>query len=248
MKLGLFIPCYNCEEQVKRVILSLSNIAGPIYFIDNASNDDTSRVIETFCNTRDDCFLLQHHQNYGLGGSFMTAVEVAKEKSIDWIAWFHGDDQAKISDLGALLEATQDKNIDAVLGSRFMHGSKRINYSNIRWLGNLFFNLLSSLILRRKVCDIGSGFNLYRTSSLLSLDVESWPSHIAFDMNLLFYYTSQNKMIFKPIQWDQSDQKSNAKNLQVGLDIIFMLYLWIKHNGLVKSSLPSTKRVFNVKP
>ena len=51
-KILLFIPCFNCQKQIIRVLNSLDNKIidsfGQILIIDNRSNDNTQKVIREF--------------------------------------------------------------------------------------------------------------------------------------------------------------------------------------------------------
>ena len=51
-KILLFIPCYNCEKQILRVLNSLNNevfnFINEIVLVDNRSEDNTRNVIHEF--------------------------------------------------------------------------------------------------------------------------------------------------------------------------------------------------------
>ena len=51
-KILLFIPCFNCEKQIHRVLDSLNSeifkLVNEIILIDNRSNDNTLNVIKKF--------------------------------------------------------------------------------------------------------------------------------------------------------------------------------------------------------
>ena len=51
-KILLFIPCFNCQKQILRVLNSLDDkiidIFEQILIIDNRSNDNTQKVIKEF--------------------------------------------------------------------------------------------------------------------------------------------------------------------------------------------------------
>ena len=74
----------------------------------------------------------------------------------------HGDDQADIEDF--IKVQNEVKNFEWIKFSRFHPKSKLLGYSKIKIIGNKFFNFLFSLILRKKLYDIGSGLDLYNKS------------------------------------------------------------------------------------
>ena len=55
MSVAIFVPSYNCEEQIVRVFEQLKHIDLPIYFIDNSSKDATAKLIKEFCFARAQC-------------------------------------------------------------------------------------------------------------------------------------------------------------------------------------------------
>lgn len=232
MKSLLTIPCYNCQEQIKRVIESIDQevLEGiqEIIFINNLSQDNTSDSIKSYSNTNlsISALLIENKENYGLGGSFKIAHAYAEEKGFDNLIFFHGDDQAVIGDIKPMLSQMDSSNT-AILGARFCPESKLNGYSKIREVGNVAINFIFSIFTRKTIFDIGSGVNIYKVSSLSELKVELWPNHIAFDVNILLGLV-RNKLAFEfyPITWNEVDQVSNAGNFKTGFTVLFMLFKW----------------------
>ena len=74
-KILLFIPCYNCENQILRVLNSLNNqvfnLINEIVLVDNRSEDNTRDVIMEFIkkNEKKNYFkLFLNNENYSFGG------------------------------------------------------------------------------------------------------------------------------------------------------------------------------------
>lgn len=246
VKVAIFVPCYNCAPQLQRLIPQLASLNCDIYYIDNHSSDNTKNTIKSFITASSSQFLICHESNYGLGGSFKTALQVAKNKNYDWLVWFHGDDQAKVEDLKHFIELCFNTKVDAIFGARFHPKAKRFNYSLIRTLGNQALNAIASLILSRPVLELGSGLNAYRVRSLDDAAVESWPNHIAFDMNFLFYFIPKRDYQFEPIEWHETDQVSNARNFQVGFEVLTMLLVWFFKRRLITDSSSKQQRNYSI--
>lgn len=233
MRILIAIPCYNCEAQIGRVLNKLRDFPVPdadFLIVDNKSQDKTSEVIKTILSTypqglRSKFKVLFHRQNYGLGGSFKTIFSYASQNSYDHIVLFHGDDQATRDDLKRMVEEVKSRDPDCLLGARFMDGSTLHNYSLIREYGNKFINFIFSAALGTNIYDIGSGLNSYKVKSLPLEEVMLYPDHIAFDVNLLLHFmgSGRTSTFFLPIEWHEKDQRSNASNLRVGFDVLFML-------------------------
>lgn len=243
----LAIPCFNCAPQIKRVIqklgsTDLSDIT-EIIFINNYSTDQTKETIEngtySTISNKIKISLLNHKENYGLGGSFKTAVNYAKSNNIENLIWFHGDDQADTRDINNMYKYFDKSQKDCIFGARFMSGSKLKNYSHIRDIGNQFLNLIYEIFLGEKIYELGSGLNIYKVNPIYESQIDLWPTHIAFDLNLIFLFIkSRNSYDWFPIRWEERDQISNADNFKVGFKILQYLFIFLirRRYILVKKS------------
>ena len=77
-------------------------------------------------------YLLRNDDNYGLGGSHKVAIAFARKHGFDYLIVLHGDDQGSISDLQPYLAAGTHREVDALLGARFMRGATLQGYSLLR--------------------------------------------------------------------------------------------------------------------
>lgn len=235
MKVLVCIPCYNCAPQISRILEKLQSSKvvsiADILIVDNCSVDDTrEKIMSSLASIqmpiRNKFKFIKHKKNYGLGGTFKTFYENALNKSYDYIALFHGDDQASIQDLETMIDMTLTEQIDCIFGARFKPPTRLHNYSKVREIGNRLINLIYSIFLRKPIYEIGSGLNVYRVSSLPGDEIPFYPDHIAFDINLLFHFLGKKtnyKTKFHSIAWYEADQKSNADNLKVGAQVLIML-------------------------
>ena len=244
MKILIAIPCYNCEKQVLRVLESFESTLVErmdIVLIDNGSRDKTVDVIKKFCSqkTKHRILLYQNSKNYGLGGTHKVAFDLSIKKCFDATIVFHGDDQAQVGDIYPLLNAYKN-NKCSILGSRFSKGSSLINYQSSRIVGNKVLNIVFSIFLKKKIYDLGSGLNLFCNKSLQSISYHSLTDSFNFNVEMLLLFIKEKKCFeFMPITWTESDQISNAKNLNVALSMLKSLFLWFFSFGRNKPSKTS---------
>ena len=213
----IFIPMYNCEKQIPRVIDRIvalgeaqKRFAG-VLVVDNRSRDGSVRAAsEAIRRLSIPARVVQNRENYSLGGSHKVAFALALEEGYDAVAVLHGDDQGDITDLVPQLPLLEQ--YDSVLGSRFARGSRLVNYSGFRIFGNRVFNLLTSVCTGRRITDLGAGLNLYRTEYLRSRFYLPFPNDLTFNVYLLLYGAySGSRFCFFPLSWREEDQVSNAK-------------------------------------
>ena len=218
----LCITAYNCERQIVRVLekvaeheASNQNIWSQVIVIDNISSDKTIDVCLSFLKTGriPSLKIFQNEANYGLGGSHKIAFQLAQKYNADGFIILHGDDQGNIDDLNRLPKDFREYT--ACLGARFAKGSSLKNYPTFRILGNKVFNFIYTIVLKKKIYDMGSGLNIFNIKYLDWSDFRRMPDDLTFNNFFLIYMASQRKdFIFFPISWSEEDQISNAKLLK----------------------------------
>lgn len=217
-KILVFIPGYNCEKQIIRVLKQFDSeileYVNEIIFVNNRSTDNTEKAVLDFKkeNANIPLKILRNDENYNLGGSHKVAFNYAIENNFDYVIVLHGDDQGEIHDLLPYLKNGDYKKYDCLLGSRFLKDSKLKNYSKFRIFGNRVFNIIYSICIGNKVKDLGAGLNMYKTEILKNNFYHKFPDKLTFNCCMLFaanYYKQSTKFI--PISWREDDQVSNVK-------------------------------------
>lgn len=217
-KILLFIPGYNCEKQVIRVLKQINEevleYIDEIIFVNNRSTDKTEKTVLKYKEQHSELPLkvLRNKENYNLGGSHKVAFNYALKNKFDYLIVLHGDDQGNIHDLMPWIKNGDYKQYDCLLGSRFSKGSKLIGYSKFRIFGNRVFNIIYSVCIGKKVKDLGSGLNMYNTKIFKNNFYHKFPDKLTFNCCMLFGHNYYNHSIkFFPITWREDDQVSNVK-------------------------------------
>ena len=232
MKVVLAIPAYNCAPQLKRVLDSiddkLASKFSHILVIDNISPDNTAEVALSFKKQIKNLKVFRNKENYSLGGSHKVAFLFAKKVNASHVAILHGDDQAVASELYDLLRvAESDATIDAVLGSRFMNGSKLEGYDWKRIAGNKVLNTLYTLLTFRRCRDLGSGLNVFNMKIFKDPTYLEFADKLTFNFELLLFLINKKaRIVYWPITWRESDQVSNARNFNIAKIALINLLKW----------------------
>ena len=219
----VFVPMYQCEPQIGRVLERLATHARSwcdhVLVVDNRSRDRSVAVAATALARLDlPGTVLLNNQNVNLGGSHKVAFAYALEQGYDWVVVVHGDDQAEPGDFTALMTAEVLASIDALLGARFGRGSRRTGYAWYRTLGNRVFNLIYSLAAGRRVQDLGSGLNAFRVDYLRTLPYLQLNDDLTFNIHLLLSLINHRaRLRFVPISWRDEDQVSNVRLVRQAL-------------------------------
>lgn len=214
----VFIPVYNCQKQIKRVLskfdTSMQGIFSEILIVDNRSTDETLKSCQQAMEHLPDfkVTLVQNAKNYNLGGSHKVAFQYAIAHKYDYVVVLHGDDQGDIRDMVYQIRNGVHRETDCLLGARFMKQSQLINYSWLRTFGNICFNMLFSLVCRRKLYDLGSGLNGYKVSFLTNGFYLRFPNALTFNYYMILYTVAIGATFrFFPLTWREDDQISNVK-------------------------------------
>ena len=231
-KILLFIPMYNCEKQIVRVLKQLDSevqdYLTQVIIVNNRSTDNGEDAVKSFLQTNKlnlSIKLLRNNDNYGLGGSHKVAFSYAMDNGFDYVIVLHGDDQGHIENILPYLKSREYEHYDCFLGARFKKGSKLDGYSWFRTFGNVVYNMLFSAVVGTMIYDLGSGLNMYSTKILKD------KFYLKFKDNLMFNYCmilgssyKKHKIKFFPIRWSEDDQVSNVK--MVNQAIIVLRLLW----------------------
>ena len=229
-KILLFIPAYNCEKQIVRVLEQLGPaemaFISKVIVVNNLSTDNTEQAVLDFMHAHANLpiTLLRNRENYGLGGSHKVAFGYAMEHGYDYVIVLHGDDQGSISDFIPVLVKGYYRKHDCILGARFMRGSKLEGYSAIRTIGNVVYDFLFAFVTGRRVYDLGSGLNMYSVDMLRSKFYEKFPDNLMFNYLMILasqYYGHDIK--FYPISWREDDQVSNVRMVSQAVKVLGML-------------------------
>lgn len=233
-KILVAIPAYNCEKQIPRVIAGfderLLDRLAKVIIIDNGSKDNTvsaaKKAVKKLGSKKVEVW--QNKSNYSLGGTHKVAFLAGENIGVDYVAILHGDNQAKTSELSRLIDyAIEHPDTGAILGCRFMKGSKLKGYDWKRIWGNRAINVVYSAVALRSSRDLGSGLNLFRVQDLKDRRYLGFDDTLTFNIDLLLdYFKKRTKLAFIPITWTEEDQISNARNFNIGITALKKLFRW----------------------
>lgn len=251
-KLLLFIPMYNCEKQIPRVLAQLTpevcRCLSEVIVVNNRSTDKGEQAVQDFLEAHDLAVtvrLLRNDDNYGLGGSHKVAFQYAMDHGFDHVIVLHGDDQGDIANILPHLQSREYGKYDCFLGARFMKGSKLQGYSKFRTFGNIVYNIYFSVLSGMVVYDLGSGLNLYRTELLKDHFYMKFPDNLMFNCYMLLAAKACGATYrFFPITWAETDQVSNVKMMNQALRTlkIPLHFLFSSRKGFLERERRDTPR------
>ena len=170
MKLVILIPCYNEEQDIKKVIQTIpKKIRGindvQILIVNDGSKD---RTAELALNAGADK-IVSHKENMGVGASFMTGIRNAISMDADIVVTIDADSQFDSNQIPELTVPILNNQLDVVVGSRFLE--KTPDIPKIKMIGNKIFSRIVSWLIGQKFTDTQSGFRAYSKEALINISI-----------------------------------------------------------------------------
>ena len=170
MKLIIYMPAFNEEENIERVIKNLpKKVAGVdeilSLVVDDGSTDNTGTLaLATGAN------VVSHDQNRGVGVAFHSAVNFALETGADILVGIDADGQFDPDEIPDLIAPILANDAEMVIGNRFVAGQPE-SMSYLKYWGNKQVSKLIKYVGGRKYQDVSCGFRAYSWDALLHLNL-----------------------------------------------------------------------------
>ncbi len=173
-RIGVVVPAHNEQRLIRRTITTMPDFVDRIIIVDDASTDDTARIVRDLQNDFDGRLLLiRHESNRGVGAAICTGYKRALAENLDVVAVMAGDAQMDPDDLPRILAPVCQGTAHYVKGNRLFTGESWRMIPHIRYLGNAALSLLTKVASGYwHVADSQTGYTAIdrETLSLLNLD------------------------------------------------------------------------------
>ncbi|MDP3999752.1 MAG: glycosyltransferase family 2 protein [bacterium] len=168
--LSIIIPVFNEEQTIESILrrveqINLDNIRKEVIVVDDGSADKTRTLLKGW---ESKFTVLYHERNQGKGSAIKTALSLAHG---DYTIIQDADLEYDPKDWPQLLRAIEEEKVAAVYGSRNLGPAKR-GYFFFYWGGRLLTRLMN-FWFRSQLTDINTGYKLFRTDILKSLNLQS---------------------------------------------------------------------------
>lgn len=139
LKVVAAIPCFNTELYIGEVVSRVKKYVDQVIVINDGSHDRTTQAAQDA-----GAIVIYHEVNRGKGAAMKFA---AQEAQADIIVFIDGDGQHNADEIPSLLQPILDGQADLVIGSRFLHGSKKDSTPLSRRFANFGASVIISLIV-----------------------------------------------------------------------------------------------------
>jgi dolichol-phosphate mannosyltransferase len=183
----IIIPTYNEAENVTRLIPAVLGQAPNIdvLVVDDDSPDGTAGLVRDMMSVDSRIHLIERPAKAGLGTAYVTGFRFAIEHGYDYVFEMDADFSHSPKEIPNFLKKIQE--YDLVLGSRYIHGVRVLNWPMRRLLLSFSANVYTQIITGMPVHDATGGFKCFRRSVLEAIDLDKVKSNgYAFQIEMSF--------------------------------------------------------------
>ena len=235
MKVSIIIPVRNEEHTLKKIVNKLEdglkNLPHEIIFINDFSNDRTKNILSEISETKSQINFYDNAKK-GLGGAIAKGINKSTGEAI---CIMMSDLSDNIDDFVKYYNILKDEKVDAVFGSRFIHGSKITGYPKKKLILNRIFNLVTKLLFFSDYNDFTNAFKIYKKSALLkTYPIVSESFNIFLELPLKIISRKMKYRII-PISWTNRKEGSSKFDIkELRAKYIFTLFYCLLEKILLK--------------
>ena len=184
-RIGISVPAYNEEGLIGDTLSGIPDFVDRIYVVDDASTDNTPKVVEEIMRQDKRVELIKHHKNQGVGSAIVSGWKRGLDEGMDILVVMAGDNQMDPASLPGLLDPIVEGHADFAKGTRF-YGDQWKKMPKIRIFGTLLLNILTKLASGYwNVNDPQNGYVAISTEALRRIKVDSLYKGYAFENDVL---------------------------------------------------------------
>ena len=240
----IFVPAYNVERTLGEVLCKIEESVlarAHVLVIDDGSRDGTAQAYDRFMsscvenaesaenarNLKSHFEYFKFEQNCGYGAVVKKGLAEGIASGAAFVACLHGDGQYPAEKLGEFFAEMENCNLDLLQGSRhaIAGDAKRGGMPLYKRVGGAFLTSLENLAFRVKLTDRHSGFIVYSSRFLKTVDLNRLSMSFDIDLELIAIADARRFAIAElPIPTRYADEKSNLNVVTYGMRVLRQIW------------------------
>lgn len=159
------IPAFNEATTIVSVIENIKKYVTHVIVVDDASRDQTAILAE-----KAGADVLHHIINRGQGAALKTGIDYALRCGAEVMVTFDADGQHEASEIPLLVEPILHKEVDVVLGSRFLNGTPQ----TMPWMRRIMLRcaiIFTKVFSSIHVTDTHNGFRAFSRHAVQTIRI-----------------------------------------------------------------------------
>lgn len=222
----VIIPTYNEMENIPKLlpVVLAQDDSIEILIVDDNSPDGTAEYVEQFASQNNKVNLIKRESKLGLGTAYISGFKYALQHNYDYIFEMDADFSHDPKEIQNFLKAV--KNSDLVLGSRYIHGVRVLNWPMRRLLLSFFASVYTRIITGMHVRDATGGFKCFRRKVLETIDLKRVRSNgYSFQIEMTFRaYAKGFKIQEIPIVFIDRVKGKSKMSKKIVLEAVTMVW------------------------
>jgi dolichol-phosphate mannosyltransferase len=232
----IIVPTYNERENLPRMAQKLLSLPVKVdlLVVDDNSPDGTGKVADELAAKHSEIHVLHRAGKYGLGRAYIAGFQWALKHGYEFIFEMDGDFSHNPEDIPMFLETAKNENADLVLGSRYSHGVRVVNWPLKRLFLSRSAGIYVRIITGMPFTDPTGGYKCFRRRALESLNLDQVRSNgYSFQIEMTHKLWRQGfKIIEVPIVFTDRLHGQSKMSRQIVREALVMVWrLWLQ-NGL----------------
>jgi glycosyltransferase involved in cell wall biosynthesis len=215
----IIIPAYNEGKMIGKVVADIKKEGYKnIIVVDDGSSDNTYEVAK-----KAGAKVLRHVVNLGQGAAIETGLEYARQKKAEIVVTFDADGQFLASEIEKIIEPVIKRNVDVVLGSRFL--GKAVNMPFLKKITLKAAIIFTDIFSDIKLTDTHNGFRAFSKKAINKIFINQRQMAHASDIidqikrHNLKYYEVPVTVLYSEYSMKKGQSIFNA--IKIFFDLIF---------------------------
>ena len=226
MKTIVIIPTYNELSNLKRLLPDILEMYPEIntLIVDDNSPDGTAEFAKDLGGKNGRVFVLKREKKMGLGTAYVAGFKYMLANGYDVAVQMDADYSHDPAEIKNFLEKI--KSYDLVIGSRYTHGVRVVNWPIRRLILSYSANLYTRIITGMPLRDATGGFKCFRKDVLQSIDLDKVKSNgYSFQIEMNYKaWKKKFKLCEIPITFIDRVEGTSKMSKKIVYEAVFMVW------------------------